>query len=120
MKRLLITALLAAVLLSGILPTAGAKDQTCLIGDADGDGVITILDATKVQRVLVGLDQDKDGMIYLRAGMAGKTLDILDATTIQRYLVGYSSKYPIGQTKTFSLPDPVEPTRDEYEMPIVS
>ena len=54
-------------------------------GDADGDGVVTVMDATKIQRVLAGVspmdeivaasaDVDKDGEV-----------SIFDATRIQRY-----------------------------------
>ena len=59
-------------------------------GDADQDYEVTILDATRIQRFLVGLadmttrvrrlaDADRDGEVT-----------ILDATRIQRYLVGLS------------------------------
>lgn len=59
-------------------------------GDADGDDHISITDATKIQRVIAGLDQ-----IY---SMAAKSADadedgevtVLDATRIQRYLAGLS------------------------------
>ncbi len=56
-------------------------------GDADGDGKVTIIDATMVQRYLVDSkealnmengDMDCDGRVT-----------IFDATFIQRYLVGY-------------------------------
>jgi hypothetical protein len=60
-----------------------------LMGDVDGDGSLTIIDATYIQRKLVGLsiknfiqevsDFDKDGK-----------LTILDATYIQRRLAGFT------------------------------
>ena len=59
---------------------------TYLIGDSDGDGSVTIVDATLIQRVLVELEYDADGMITLRADSVGDGLDILDATRIQRFL----------------------------------
>ena len=59
---------------------------TYLIGDSDGDGIVTIVDATLIQRVLVELEYDADGMITLRADSVGDGLDILDATRIQRFL----------------------------------
>ena len=63
-------------------------------GDADSDYELTILDATRIQRHLAGLDKvgafsgdyDNDGEI-----------SILDATAIQRYLVGLSSNDDIGK-----------------------
>lgn len=67
-----------------------------MLGDADGDGIITIIDATKIQRVLAGLTDDDDGMIAMRGDVNGNGLDILDATKIQRYLAGFTTAEPIG------------------------
>lgn len=70
-----------------------------LIGDADQDGKITILDATRIQKILANIADDFDDTFY------GKALDtstakyvsdydrdgkrsVLDATHIQRHLVG--------------------------------
>ena len=69
-----------------------------ILGDADGDGEVTILDATYIQRALVGVtlptpcdeaaaDVDGDG-----------EMTIIDVTCIQRYLVGIAMPYAIGET----------------------
>ena len=66
-------------------PTTSSGSAS-LIGDADGDGDVTILDATRIQRWLADLvgdnminkanaDADRDGEVT-----------ILDATRIQRFL----------------------------------
>ena len=68
-----------------------------LLGDADGDGKVMIVDCTLIQRDIVGLaeiesynrcaaDVDSDGEIC-----------ILDATAIQRYLAEMNDNYPIGE-----------------------
>ena len=67
-----------------------------LLGDADGDGEVTIVDATKIQRVLANMqgavinetaaDVDGDGEVT-----------IVDATLIQRYLAIMPVKYPINE-----------------------
>ena len=74
-----------------------------MVGDADGDGSITILDATKIQRLLVSLVTDDDGIIALRGDSNGDGLDILDATRIQRYLAGFTVDVPIGEMVTTTL-----------------
>lgn len=63
------------------------------LGDADGDGELTVLDATMIQRDIAQLDKlpvnDKyypdhsDGRSYADADLSGE-VDILDATRIQR------------------------------------
>jgi uncharacterized repeat protein (TIGR02543 family) len=71
------------------------KKEVILLGDADGDGKVTIVDATCIQRRLASLstanfieqaaDTDEDG----------KTT-IIDATYIQRWLAGLKSNDNIG------------------------
>ena len=74
---------------------------TFILGDADGDGIVTIIDATKVQRVLAGLDGDDDGMIALRSTTdAAEPMNIMDATRIQRYLAGFVADNGIGNEVT--------------------
>lgn len=76
-------------------------EVTFILGDADGDGVVTILDATKIQRVLAGLDTDGDGMITMRSLVDDEdTLNIMHATKIQRWIAGYTSEAPIGEEVT--------------------
>ena len=59
-----------------------------LIGDADEDGDITILDATRIQRVLVALDTPGANYSVTGDSDGDKEVTIIDATLIQRYLVG--------------------------------
>lgn len=75
-------------------------DVTFILGDADGNGTVTILDATKVQRLLVSLIDDPDGMIALRGDADGKGIGILDATKIQRWLAGFTLSESIGEKVT--------------------
>ena len=75
------------------------SESKALLGDADGDGEVTILDATAIQRYLASLpnptffepaaDADEDGEVT-----------ILDATAIQRHLASLSSNPNIGKAKT--------------------
>ena len=81
-------------------PTHQTVEVTFILGDADGDVFITILDATKVQRVLADLDDDTDGMITLRSAVDGDVLNIMHATAIQRYLAAFEVSEPIGETVT--------------------
>ena len=82
----------AASLIIPKLPPA----VTGKLGDADGDGEVTIIDVTIIQRVLSSIkpsteaieklgDVDKDGM-----------LTVLDATIIQRWLLGLEQNRGIG------------------------
>ena len=97
-----------------------SEDETPdLLGDVDGDGVVTIIDATYIQRKLASLaipfefndvvaDTDEDG-----------TVSIIDATMIQRWLANLQSNDNIGKPIAVMpyVPDnpfdptlPIEPT----------
>ena len=57
-------------------------------GDADGDGTVGIMDATRIQRYLANLtDEDGIDMIAADADLDGN-VGIMDATRIQRVLAG--------------------------------
>lgn len=81
------------------------KTVTYVIGDADGDGTVTIIDATKIQRVLVDLDEDTEGMVTLRGHTYPEddTLSIIDATRIQRYLVDFEVDAEFGKEVTTEI-----------------
>lgn len=71
-----------------------------LKGDTDGDFEITVIDATKVQRILVELETDDDGKMAQRAKNEER-LSILDATLIQRKVADYSVSAPIGKAMLY-------------------
>jgi hypothetical protein len=80
----------------GVYRTFTCK-SSAILGDADGDKIVSIVDATVIQRRLASLptsafieeaaDADEDG-----------TLTILDATAIQRHLASLPTNKNIGQS----------------------
>ena len=104
---------LALVMLFATVAVFSARTISGILGDADNDGAITILDATRVQRVLVGLYDDSEKITETLADSDGNGLDIMDATRIQRYLAGFSSVYPIGERQSFEIADPTEEPTEE-------
>ena len=92
-------------------PTEPVTPGTKLIrGDSDRDGSVTILDATRIQRVLAALEDpfDADGKRCADADKDGE-VTILDATAIQRMLASIANPYGIGDVISGSDPI-VEPT----------
>ncbi|MBQ9679150.1 MAG: carbohydrate-binding domain-containing protein [Ruminococcus sp.] len=84
-----------------------------LLGDADLDGEITILDATVIQRFLVGIVEMSDEA-QLAADVDGDgEPTILDATLIQRWLVGITVNCDVGEPITSE----VTPTEAETVAP---
>ncbi len=67
-----------------------------ILGDADGDGEVTIIDATAIQRKLASMTTAKFIKVAADADEDGD-ITILDATAIQRWLVQLHSNENIGK-----------------------
>lgn len=70
------------------------------LGDVDGDGDITITDATAVQRYLAELDVLDDIHLYAADANGDGDVDISDATAIQMAVASIPTGYPIGEVIT--------------------
>lgn len=80
------------MLLTGIM-TVSAES---ILGDADSDNDVTIMDVTCIQRKLAGL-KIPDGFSETAADADGNGVtEIIDATYIQRWKAGMETPYPIG------------------------
>lgn len=71
------------------------SDTQSILGDANGDGEVTIIDATCIQRHLASFNVISFDEATSDATGDGK-VTIIDATCIQRYLAGFSLPYDIG------------------------
>nr|WP_316622938.1 dockerin type I repeat-containing protein [uncultured Ruminococcus sp.] len=99
----LISILLAVILLASVftvLPISAGAEETVaptVLGDVDGDGDVTILDATLIRRYEVQLGTLSDQQ-QLAADVDGDgKVTILDATWIQRYLISLKAPDGIGK-----------------------
>ena len=85
-----------------------------LLGDADGDNTISVLDATIIQRYLAAYTVQNPKIVERCGDINGEGLDILDATLIQRYLVEYAVSFPISEPINDSHSLYVALTQEEY------
>lgn len=69
-----------------------------ILGDADNDAVISVLDATTIQKKLANLIKDEDGRIAYCGDVTHDILDITDATFIQKHLAHIPVPYKIGES----------------------
>ena len=70
-------------------------EDKALLGDADKDGEVGVIDATVIQRYLN--DMPVKSFDYDPANVTGEGLDIIDATLIQRYEALMDISYPIAE-----------------------
>lgn len=82
-------------------------EVTFILGDADGDGSINVLDATTIQKCIASIITDDTGMIHLAGNLDGiGNLNILHATGIQKWLASLPTEYSnvIGTEASAVLP----------------
>lgn len=108
MKRV-VCVLLTAVLLFSLAAFSASAEIIYIQGDSNGDGYVTVLDATQVQQLIAGIITDKSGMVSRRGNVTGGALTVEDATEIQRYAAMFDTPYKIGKKVSY----------DEYELPFI-
>lgn len=101
MKKI-ISILLVLCMLAALAGMAVSAASRVKLGDADGDNDVSSIDATLIQRKLVGLNVV--GFNEKAADIDGKGLDITDATWILRYLAEMTVPYSIGKPMDYELP----------------
>ena len=95
--RLIGIVLVISLVFHSFVITSVYATEQYLLGDADGDGMIMIVDCTLIQRDIAGLAEIKaDNRIASDVDSDGE-ICILDATAIQRYLADMKEKYQIGR-----------------------
>ena len=103
MKKMITITITVLMLLSVLFVGVNAESNetlstqnTILYGDADGDGEITIIDATRIQRHLVGVNPLIPEENRKAAIVSGDDeLSVIDVTLIQRRLSGIISRFPV-------------------------
>lgn len=120
-KHLFSLITVAALVLTLMIPAAAATaDSPAVLGDADGDRVLTILDATAIQRHLANKQLLPESAVSRSKVTGGSELTILDATAIQRRLARIIDRFPVEIVSDPSdANDPgVSPTEIEGTQPI--
>ncbi len=73
---------------------------TYVLGDADGDGMISVTDATLIQRLLSGMPVSDPDTVERNSDVDGEGLSITDATWIRRYIARVDIPYEVGKVIT--------------------
>lgn len=121
-----ICVVLALVFIAAIPAVMAASDGSYVLGDADNNGAVEIIDATIIMRVCADMIKDTDGSIAMRCDIDGRGFSITSATWIQRWIAEMDVPYPIGQPVSLPTEPPTQkPTQKptqrstDYELPIV-
>lgn len=93
---ILISVLLSTIVIISAIGCSATDEKAYIRGDADGDGTVTVMDATVIQRKTV--DTPTPAFNEKAADVDSNGLDITDATKVQRYLAGFDDPYGIGNS----------------------
>lgn len=69
-------------------PTEPTTKPDQIIGDVNGDGSVTVLDATTLQKYISGLVSLSNEQLALADTNGDESITVLDATAIQKYIAG--------------------------------
>lgn len=122
MKKTIALLLGMVMILTLIAVPLIAGAQSIRYGDADGDGNVTILDATRIQRHLASYDPPISEEDMKAARVSGnEELSIIDATLVQRYIADIITVFPAEEITPepateeetgATEPEPTEPSKD--------
>ena len=110
-RRIVSSIIIAALMLIAVIPCAAADSY--ILGDADGDGEVTIMDATCIQRCLAELSVTGNFSRYAADLNRSGDIDITEATGIQRWLAGFEISYPVGTRFVLPTEAPTQRPTDE-------
>lgn len=95
MKKIISIFVIIALALSPAAVSATAQAVEFVLGDVNGDGIVSISDVTAIQRHLAQLELIPEEKLNAAMVNDGKTLTISDATTIQRKLAEMIDRFPV-------------------------
>ena len=108
-------------------PSSASEYVDVLIGDTNGDGRVSVQDATTIQAHIVNLTP-LTGVTYVAADVnEDERITVIDATLVQKYIVdqieegnhtGETAKKPLPpETQPTDPPTPTEPPANRFYMP---
>ena len=95
MKKLLSIFVIFALAFALTATAVSAQTSESILGDVNGDGIVSISDVTAIQRHLAQLEQIPNERLKAAKVYDGKTLTIVDATTIQKKLAEMIDYFPV-------------------------
>lgn len=111
-KKLLSSIIAILIATLGIITVSASYSPSNVIGDTNGDGNVTITDATLVQKHIAQLTDIEDNNLAYADVDGNDTISIIDATLIQKKLANIISIFP-AETAPTTVPTTVPATSGE-------
>ena len=97
-KKLISIATLFVLMAVSVFSAFADETKDALVyGDVNIDGDITVIDATDIQKYIVGLEElTADSKLVADVDSDG-AISVMDATSIQKYIIGLDGCGKVGQ-----------------------
>ncbi len=92
-----IKSVLSLSLCMAMMMSVSVYAESCILGDVDGDGEISITDATVIQRYTVGIKTPVAVTSSVADIDGDHAVTVMDASHLQRWMVNVSDSYPIAK-----------------------
>ena len=99
------------------LAESNSNFEGYILGDANGDGYVTISDATSIQMFLVELPVGDDFSEYAADVDGDGEIKLEDAVTIQKWVAEIELPYSIGEFFEFPVATTAQPTTEAPTQP---
>ena len=101
-----IKSVLSLSLCMAMMMSVSAHAESRMLGDVDGDGEISITDATVIQRYTAGIKTPVAVTSSVADIDGDRAVTVMDASHLQRWMVNLSETYPI--SKAIEEPSPTD------------
>ena len=99
------------------LAESNSNSEGYILGDANGDGYVTISDVTSIQMFLVELPVGDDFSEYAADVDSDGEIKLEDAVTIQKWVAEIELPYSIGEFIEFPVATTAQPTTEAPTQP---
>jgi hypothetical protein len=99
------------------LAESHSNSEGYILGDANGDGYVTISEATSIQMFLVELPVGDDFSAYAADVDGDGEIKLEDAVTIQKWVAEIELAYSIGEFFEFPVATTAQPTTEAPTQP---
>lgn len=99
------------------LAESNSNSEGYILGDANGDGYVTISDVTSIQMFLVELPVGDDFSAYAADVDGDGEIKLEDAVTIQKWVAEIELPYSIGEFFEFPVATTAQPTTEAPTQP---
>lgn len=99
------------------LAESNSNSEGYILGDANGDGYVTISDVTSIQMFLVELPVGDDFSEYAADVDGDGEIKLEDAVTIQKWVAEIELPYSIGEFFEFPVATTAQPTTEAATQP---